>query len=294
MALDLFSSLKSFTAIAEYGGFANAARHINVSTPVLTKQIKWLEQLLGTTLFHRTTRRIQLTEAGELYLVHAKKILQQIQQANQDVISLDQEPHGKLTIGLPAAFDSRLFTRLFKIFLDKHAKITLHVIGENSSIALINGIADLIISTMNLLDKQFIKQHIYTGTRNVYAAPDYISKHGCPHTIADLKNHNCLVNTRVSPNHEWEFANHQSVVINGNYVTDSGVDIIFAGVNGIGLIYATDLLVREEVMAGELVEVKLEVEPIAIALYLYYRPAAHGSNIRLLADYLQQVTTAVS
>lgn len=293
MPLDLLSCMKSFAAVADYKGFANAARHIHISTPVLTKQIQWLERSLGKKLLQRTTRRLELTEAGKIYLEHVKKILQQVHQAKDEVLNLDHEPHGTLTIGIPTAFNSMFLTKQFHKFLDKYPKITLKVITENSPITLLEDIINIVISPINIFDKQLIKKHFFTNRRGVFAAPAYLKKYGTPKKISDLKNHNCLVNERVSPNHEWEFAKHRKISVRGNYVSDSGIDIIYAGINGIGIIWTTDLLVREEVLTKQLVPIKLEFEPAAIEFFLYHRPAIYSSNVRLLTEYLLQ-TTCVS
>ena len=79
---------------------------LHVSPSILTKQVKYLEKVLGKKLLYRTTRRLQLTEAGEVYLVQAKKILEQVENAKDIVLAIDKEPHGQLIIGFPSVFNS--------------------------------------------------------------------------------------------------------------------------------------------------------------------------------------------
>ncbi len=88
MSLDLFSCIKSYVAVVEQQGFASASRQIHVSPSILTKQVKYLEKILGKKLLSRTTRRLQLTEAGGVYLVQAKKILEQVENAKDIVFGL--------------------------------------------------------------------------------------------------------------------------------------------------------------------------------------------------------------
>ncbi len=85
MSLDFLSCIKGFVAVAEHNGFSQAARYLQVSTPMLTNQLKRLEESLGKKLFHRTTRHIALTEAGKIYLLRAKKILTEIQEARNEI-----------------------------------------------------------------------------------------------------------------------------------------------------------------------------------------------------------------
>jgi LysR family transcriptional regulator, transcriptional activator for dmlA len=290
MSLDFFSCLKGFVAVAEYNGFSQAARYLRVSTPLLTNQIKRLEDLLGKKLLHRTTRHVSRTEAGEIYLLRAKKILAEIQDAKNEICHLEEKPHGMLTVGVPASFNTLFFVKHLKKFLDKYPKIQLNMIEENSPLALLKGEADLIVSEMDVKDKQLIKEHLFTIHRHIYAAPKYIKTHGVPETIADLKKHNCLIAQRVSPNNEWILANNRKVAVTGNYSSTSGINILYAGLEGMGLIWSADIAIKEEINAGKLIEIRLKDKPTAIKIYLYHRPVHRGSNIQLMAEHLQQIT----
>lgn len=290
MSLDFLSCLKGFVAVAEHSGFSQAARYLHVSTPMLTNQLKRLEEELGKQLLHRTTRHVSLTEAGEVYLRHAKKILAEIQDARNEICHLEKEPHGVLMVGVPSFFNTFFLVRHLKKFLDQYPKIKLNMVEENSPVALLRGEVDLIISEVDVKEKQLVKEHLFTIYRSIYAAPNYIKKYGVPKTIADLKNHNCLVSNSVSPNNEWVLANNKKFTVDGNYSSTSGISILYAGLEGLGLIWCSDIAIKEEVKAGKLVEVKLKDKPTAIKFYLYHRPVYRGSNIQLMADHLKQLT----
>lgn len=286
MSLDLFSCMKSFVAVVEHHNFANAAKHIHLSAPVITKQIKWLENLLEKKLFYRTTRSVQLTEVGSLYLTEVKKIFAQLQAAQNIIKNLEPEPHGDITVAMPTIFNSVAFTKTIHQFLTLYPKITCHIINRGSPTVISDGLADIAITSLDIRYSKIVKENLLTGKRSVYAAPAYIKKHGTPKTLADLKNHNCIINPVVSPHNEWEFDGKKKVTVRGNYYSDSGADIIYAGITGIGLCWIMDTLVAEEVKTGRLVEIKLDAKPYTTHLYLYYRPAPQDSIIRLLAEYL--------
>lgn len=288
MALDLFSCIKSFVAVIHHNGFASAARHSHISTPVLTKQIKWLEEYLGKQLLHRTTRRLQLTEAGKVYLPEAMKILQQVNESQAAILELDTEPHGIVTLGFPSIFDSMFPVHQLKTFLMQYPKIKLSVIAENTPNALLTGQADLVISTVDTTDKQFIKDHLLTSRRGIYAAPEYIKKHGVPKKITELTKFNCLVNKRVFPTSEWTFANHKKIKVSGNYESDLVMDTFFAAVDGLGLICAPINMVETEIKMKRLITIQLDTEPTPVDLYLYYLPQNYSTHVKLMADYLKQ------
>ena len=101
MSLDFLSCIQGFVAVAEYKGFSQASRHLHISTPMLTNQIKRLEESLGKKLLHRTTRYVALTEAGEIYLIRARKILTEIQDAQKRNLPLGNKASRRIETGHP-------------------------------------------------------------------------------------------------------------------------------------------------------------------------------------------------
>lgn len=288
MSLDLFSCIKSYVAVVEQQGFASASRHIHVSASMLTKQVKYLEKILGKKLLYRTTRRLQLTEAGEVYLIQAKKILEQVENAKDVVLAIDKEPHGQLIIGFPSVFDSVFPLHQLASFLEKYPKINIQTVPEHSPAILITGLAHLVISSVNSYDKQFVKKHVFTSRRGIVAAPEYIKKHGKPSKISELPSHNCLMNKTIFPTNEWSFENNKKIKVNGNYESQFSLDTYFAAIHGVGLLCVPDAMVEAEIKTGRLKKIELEAEPVSVELYLYYLPSTYSSNVSLLAKHLIQ------
>lgn len=287
MSLDFLSCMQGFVAVAEYKGFSQAARHLQISTPMLTNQVKRLEESLGKKLLHRTTRYVSLTEAGGIYLIRAKKILAEIQDARNEICHLEVKPHGVLRLGIPNSFNSTAFVKHLISFTEKYPKIQLQVLDETSPTVLLDGSVDLLISEVDVKEKQLIKDHLLTIHRGVYAAPKYIKKYGAPKNTADLKNHNCLSMKEPSTKNEWILANKR-IAVSGNYTSTSGMNILYAAVEGLGLIWCADIALKDEIQKGKLIEIKLKEKPTAIKIYLYYRPVHRGSNIQLMAEHLKQ------
>jgi LysR family transcriptional activator of dmlA len=290
MSLDLISCMKGFLAVAEHQGFSQASRHTLVSTPILTNQLQRLEQLLKKPLLHRTTRRVELTEAGKIYLVHVKRIFAEIELAQNALTNVEKVPHGLLTVGVPTLLHSLYFIEQLKNFLQCYPKIQLKVIDEIFSGSLVDGTVDLIISGINMKDKQLIKEYLFTVQSSIYAAPEYIEKYGIPKSVEDLKNHNCLVNLRVSPNNEWIFANNKKVKVQGNYTATSGINILHACIAGLGLMWTMDMAIKEEMHNRKLVEIPLG-NPAKIDIYQYYRPVSAEHIVKLMANYFKNFTS---
>lgn len=294
MALDFISCVKGFVAVVECKSFAEAARQLHISNSTLTKQVQRLEDQIRKKLFYRTTRRVELTEAGQTCLQHAYKILIEVQNTLQAVQSLEQQPHGRLIIGMPNGFVSPIFIKIFQKFLQKYPKVSLEVKDENSPINLLNGVVDLILSDVDICDKQLIKKHCFTFYRSIYASPNYIKKFGLPKTIKDLKNHNCLIHKQVSPNNEWKLGKNKKIYVTGNYTAISGINIFYAAMNGLGLMWSNDLLIQEEIKKRKLIEVKLDKPPAEIKIYLYYRPVGYDRNVKLMVDCFDSASKHVN
>ncbi len=292
MALDFLSCLKGFIAIVEHKSFSQAAQRTHISTPALTQQLQRLEDLVGKKLLNRTTRRLELTEAGEVYLIGAKRILSEIAAAKTAVGCLESEPHGVITIAIPNSLNSLLFIRHIQDFLNTYPKISIHTVNEHSPSSILASDVDLVISEADIKDSQLIKETLFTLKRRIYAAPMYLKKYGIPKTIADLKKHNCLIATRISPNNEWVMGSHKKFPVTGNYSSNSGTSILCAAIAGMGLIWAADVVIREEVKSGKLIEIKLKEKPVEVKLYLYHRPVSSSSIVNLMANHLKRLTAS--
>lgn len=291
MSQDLFTCLKSFVTVADTQNFASAARHLRISSPVLTKQIKWLEHHIGKQLFRRTTRNVTLTEAGELYLIFAKKMLADEEEAKNAISNMETEPHGTITIGLSTKLNSDFIGKSISEFLERYPKIKCILISQNSPSAVIEGKADIVISTQKTRDNQLVKEHLFTTPSGLFAHPSYIKKHGIPKSLQDLKNHNCLINLSVSPDRIWKFENDKNVKVTGNYESPIGSDTLVGALNGIGIAYLVQILAKKEIENKELIEIVLEYKTAPLSIYMYYRPASRCSIVRLLADHIMRTVT---
>lgn len=286
MSINLLSCMQSFADVVNYQGFANAARHKHTSAPVLTKQIQWLEKHLNKQLFHRTTRSVELTEAGELYYQQVKIILNQILEAKNAINNMETEPHGKLNIGVPPGMTSYFFANKVKNFLIAYPKICCNLVGQLPPSAVNDEIADLVISSLDINDKTLVKELLFSGESGIFAAPGYLEKHGIPKNIEDLKNHNCLINLRFTPDCEWHFAGGKKIKLCGNFRSNTGTDIYYAGLNGIGLFLSLKGLVQDDLNAKRLIEIPLEQKSLTVKMYVYHKIVPKNSIIRLFADYL--------
>lgn len=288
MNLDLFICMRSFLSVAESGSFTKAALNLHVSISAITRQIQSLERYVGSTLLTRSTRKLQLTQAGEIYLECVKQIFEDINQANSSIKNItSQTPTGKIKLSMPGILQKgKYITSLYK-FLIKYPQIDLEIDNYMSPLQLLENTSDIVISPFSISDKQFNCEDLFHSTKSVFAAPKYLEKNGIPKTVFDLEQHNCLVYAPASPNSEWEFANKTKIKVKGNYKVNSGVSLIPAAVAGIGLTWVEEDLPKNEVANGELVKLDIAPGPYSAIIRMYYLPIAYTGINKLLINWIK-------
>lgn len=284
--MDYITSLKSFIKVVENGSFSKAARVLDISSSQLTKQIQWLENIMSTRLFERTTKLNYTTETGKILYIYAVKILEEIKLAQESIDNFNIEPSGKLVLVSPTSINRKWINQITTNFLIKYPKIQLTLYGKNSPHSIFDGEADIAISNINLSHENIIKIPFFSLYRSLFVSPKYIKKYGLPKTTDELIDHACLVNIKDSPALNWEFRDNKRVQINPRYITDSTDNLVKPAIYGLGIIWVSKDLVQDEINNGDLVEVKLDVNSPPLNFYIYYRPVSKSSNIRLLSDFL--------
>jgi DNA-binding transcriptional LysR family regulator len=242
---------------------------------------------LGQILFARTTRQLHLTEAGQIYLEEARYILQAVSNAVLKLSHIDKDPHGEVNVGFSGIFETQAFAEHIKEFVEAYPKIQLNSHHDMSPISVLEGKLDVVVSEMNMHDPSLIKEPLCKATRQVYAAPTYLKKWGTPKTIEELlKQHHCLIYTKVSPDDTWAL-NGKKIKVPSHYRSNSPLQLRHAAYAGVGLIWSTDLLAAEDVAAGKLVPVPLPGKIHEMQIFLYYKPTI-SKPIRLLVEHLQE------
>ena len=292
MALDLFACMRSFVNIVEQGGFAAAARQLHISPPVLTKQIQWLERQVKKTLLERTTRRVELTPAGQLYWQEVQKILAAVQQSEQMLAGLSAEPSGTIVVGDSGFLNSRIFLQQMHAFLQSYPKVSIRLQTSYTPASVLEGSVDVMLSQDNLVESGLIKEHLFDVSRHIYAAPSYLKKHGTPKSIEDLQRHHCLIFEMLTPTHQWQLSQHKKVTVQGQYYSNSSRHFVLALLEGFGLGWCADYLVEEYVAAGQLQKVILEQKAIKMPVFLYYRPTSHNIALKQFVTVIRQAGLA--
>lgn len=290
--LDQVTGMRVFVRAASAGSLSAAARHLGMSPAMATKHVDALEQRLGVKLFHRTTRKLTLTEAGSIYLEDCQRILMDLDDANARAASQRIEASGLLRMNVPLSFGVRYIAPLILAFSRRHAKVRVELGLTDSMVDLIDGGWDLAVRIGKLMDQSVQARRLCDCTLLVCAAPAYLEERGVPRRVADLTQHNCL-GYSLSPlggAKEWGFGRDASirVPVSGDLLANNGDALLAAAVAGQGVIYQPDFIVAQALQAGQLVQLELDQPTIELdGIYAIYPPDRRPpAKVRVMIDYL--------
>ncbi len=185
-------ALRVFVAVAEARGFNTAARRLRVSAPAVTRAVAALEQHLGVRLLHRTTRSVQLTEAGERFLADAGRVLAALEEAEVAARGAQAEPQGELAVTAPALFGRMHVAPLLLEFVARHPKVTVRALFVDRVVHLMNEAFDVAVRIAALPDTSLTAKRIGTVRRVVVGSPAYLAARGVPRTPEGLREHQAI------------------------------------------------------------------------------------------------------
>ena len=190
--MDRLLSMRVFQKVIDEGGFAAAARALDMSPAVVTRLVADLEDHLGTRLLHRTTRRVSLSPAGENYLTRVRGILQDIDEAHSIASAQTSEPKGVLRILTPPVLATFLLAPLIAEFRELHPKIRLHVEVDSHDELPIEDFDLTLLPTTDAFDADIVARKVSDTEAILVCSPEYIRRHGTPATPTDLAQHELL------------------------------------------------------------------------------------------------------
>jgi DNA-binding transcriptional LysR family regulator len=274
----MIDALHSFLAVATAGSFSRVAKAQAVAVSSVTRKIDWLEAEIGVRLFHRSPRRVALTDAGVQFVQRARNILAELVEAKEAVTAVDAaEPRGLLTVTAPSVFGRRHVAPAVASFLKRHPLLEIDLHASDHVIDLAEQRIDVAIRIGVLPDSDLIATPLAPLRLLACASPDYIARHGRPASIDQLAHHNCLqYRLRGRTYDRWSFPlpeGAQVVQVSGNLVSDDADVVRRWGVAGEGIVYKSWLDVSADVAAGrlEVLLPRVPGEPTPLSLVCPHR-----------------------
>jgi len=259
MKMIRLDDVQIFVHTVDYGSFSEAARQLNIAPAHASASVQRLEKALDTRLFTRSTRSMQLSEAGERYLPHARVMIGALEQGQQALANGRGALSGPLRLSAPSDFGRNLLLPWLDEFQHRHPGISLHVKISDRAADLIRQPLDAVVRYGALPDSSLLAMKLVDDNRRALcAAPSYLERHGAPAKIEDLRRHNCLRYVWSEQIHErWRFTppgGERTVAVTGNRISDDADAVRRWAVAGEGLVYKSRLDLIDDLKAGRLVQ----------------------------------------
>jgi len=260
-----------FVRAALLANVSAAGREFGLSPAVASARIASLERLLGARLLHRTTRRVSLTQEGEVFMTRAETLLDAAAAARASVGRGQAEPQGRLRVSMPSSFGRQHVSPVITQFLRRYPGVSVDLRLTDTIVDLVDAGVDVGIRLGALKDSTLIARRLAANRRVICCAPAYLAAHGTPHHPSDLAQHECIL---LSGQRDWSFvtpAGPLSVRVEGRLATDNGEVIRDALLAGFGIALKSTWDVAPYLRSGQLVTV-LDSYPLAqsVAIWAVY------------------------
>lgn len=252
-----FDNSAIFVKVVQAGSFSEAARVLRMPNSTVSRNVSLLEQSLGVTLLHRTTRKLHVTQAGETYFKTCVQALEQLQAAQSEIATAQQGPQGLLRVTATIAVGHNLLPRFVGEFVNKYPKVEVEIVITNDVLDLVAEGIDLAIRTGKLKDSGLIARKVVPGHFALWATPSYVKKNGTPSDPKQLSRHECVKSSRfrgktVELSNGKETAN---VGISGRVAADDLETVKRLTLLGDGIGFLPNILCSEEAKQGKIVRV---------------------------------------
>lgn len=287
--MDRFLALQVFVAVVDAGSFAGGGRRLNMSPPAVTRAVSELEQRLGACLINRTTRSLGLTEAGQRFLESARRLLAEMEVAEQDVAGQVLVPSGHLTITASVTFGRVAVTRVVAEFLEAHPRITASLVLVDRLVNLIEEGIDAGIRVGELPDSSIIARRVGEVQRMVLASPGYIERRGAPGTLEELRAHSVIGFTGLMSGREWSFLDggkRVAVAISPMLEVNDAAAAFAAAEAGHGITCLYCYMAGEGIRSGRLVPVLMSHWPAGVPVHIVYPESRLlAAKVRAFVDW---------
>ena len=280
MIMDTLRGVESFIRSVEEGSIAAAARRLGITPAAASQNIARLERSLGTRLLQRTTRKLGLTESGQVYYDRVRHVIADLEQAGEAVSSLQETPRGPLKIAASVAFGRHVIAPLVPAFVARHPDIRVELVITDSVVDHIREGVDISVRFAEQLEASLIARKLATVPMVLCASPAYLERRGRPRGPEDLLHHDCLVYRFAGHGRlfHWTFLNNgvlferaiEAKLISNDIDTLTEMAIAGAGIARLGAFICEPLIAQGLLMPlfsrypGELPEPGKLPEPVAL------------------------------
>ncbi len=280
--------LHAFRTVVETKSFNGAAKQLAASTAAISRRVSALECALGVKLLHRTTRKIDLTEAGKQFYEDVQNIFCTLEEAEERVREGRETIIGNLRVAAPSSFGVHCIAPVIPGFMKRYPELKTQFHLEDRPTDLVAEGIDVAIRIGFLKDSSLVATRIGAAPRVFCASPEYLEHHGEPKKPAELAAHSCLHYSLLSKKEEWHFGADE-IEISGPLSTNNGEVLKEAAIQGMGITMLPTFIVHDALRDGRLKSILPSYCPepfgmYAVRLSRHFTPA----KVRLFIEYLKE------
>lgn len=273
--MDRLTSIEIFVKAVESGSFTGAGASLNMSSQLVGKHVKALEQDLGVKLLNRTTRRQHLTDVGRNFYDRARNILAEMDAAKNLAHEVRAIPTGTLRVSASVSFGVNALAKVLPLYMKENPEVNVEMSLTNRTVDIIDEGFDIVFRVGELSDSGLIGRKLKPYRLVLCASPDYLKLHAPIHHPEDLREHECLGFSYTELRSRWTFRSTDgliSVPVTGKLMVDSGEVLIEAAKASMGIMLQPFELVANDLASGALVEVLPEYPVPTRPMHLVYAP----------------------
>jgi DNA-binding transcriptional LysR family regulator len=283
----------SFVEVAHRSSMVLAARHLKITSAAVSKHMQQLENQLGVQLLKRSTRKIELTPEGLIYLQHARRILDAYQQSTAALSHCKEEPTGTLRIACGPQFGYLHLIPHLKEFHQRFPKLQLQIISTQTMPDIEADKIDIVLGLTAAIPINCMRRALIHARWIICAAPDYLEMMGTPKKPSDLSKHQIITHSGREPNNVITFKNGKSIAFEPTISFDDTRAMRRAALNGAGIVMLHDYIVADDIRENRLIEILdsyMEKER-TVPIYVAYPQASQVHlNTRKFVDFMVEKT----
>jgi DNA-binding transcriptional LysR family regulator len=288
--MDRFDELQTFVRVVECGGISAAAERMGIAKSAVSRRLQELENRLDAQLLQRTTRRIHLTDAGRDFYQRALRILDELDEAEQSLLSGQQALGGRLRLNAPLSFGLRHLLPVIELLQGQHPQLVFDLDLDDREVNLIEEGVDVLLRVGTLEDSSLVARQLCPIRFRYCAAPDYLARRGTPQQAGDLGAHDGIAYNLLPETQQWPLGVVQGRVLHKPHIrlaTNNGDMILKAAEAGLGIALLPTFLCHEAIAAGRLQPILQQHTPPPMALYALYPSRRHlPQRVRALVEFL--------
>nr|WP_278979781.1 LysR family transcriptional regulator [Providencia alcalifaciens] len=287
-----YALLPIFIAIVEQGSLTKAADSLHMTKSAISKKLMALEASTGIRLITRSTRHLQLTEAGELYYAYLKKAHRAIDDGNAALSRYSGTVDGTLKISAPTVFGHLHLTALLPEFLKRWPQLNAELVFDDKLVDLVGEGFDIAIRIGELKDSSLVSRTLSPCHSVLCASPIWLEEHGSPQNLDELAGHNCLLYSYYQAGQTWLFT-HQGKMVRftptGNFRANNSLALHQAALQGLGVCQLPQFIAAPDILAGRLITVLPEYHLPQHHIYAVYPNREFlPKKVSAFLDFLQE------